>query len=483
VLELRLLAAATTAAGDGDAAGGGDAQLVAQGRELLSAAAERELEEMLIAQGLSFGKVGELAPRLADKLSALESETIGALVCVGPAALDLVAAAMSAQERVRDVDAWLNDHNAQLNHMLTYIAQIEAKNNRMEISSRNQMRLLDELEALRSVLALPAPIVRALESADLNTPDGVGKASKAARTLGKQLSKIAELDAWQREMAAVRERAAYFGKLRDTFATELEKHVQQLVAREGDALIDAKAARLTWRAPTALHAALRTFDALVHWLRDADAQTFALLLSAYQRVVQRANKRAAKSYFQDVHRGIKKEHADRRLAAFSDDAPPTQTSDAALRAAMQTGGGVDKISADEALVMALSTVVELVLVEQRFAGTFFALEHSAGSGTDVPRAMPEGRRVLASAPTASAMAAALRATPTAAGGARVGTTMGTAASARVDSNVDDDSPSELERFVGVLFDGVEDELRSVIEVADKADPFYVLGILVSTVCV
>lgn len=154
VLELKLLAAATIVTGDGDAVGDGDT-VVAQGRELLSPTAERELEQMLVAQNLSFGQVGELAPRLAQQLTVLERETIGALICVGPAALQIVDEASVARRRVNVVDTWLNDHNAQLNHMLTYIAQIEAKNNRMEISSRNQLRLLEELESLQNVLALP----------------------------------------------------------------------------------------------------------------------------------------------------------------------------------------------------------------------------------------------------------------------------------------------------------------------------------------
>lgn len=42
----------------------------------------------------------------------------------------------------------------------------------------------------------------------------------------------------------------------------------------------------------------------------------------------------------------------------------------------------------------------------------------------------------------------------------------------------EDVPSELELMIAPTFEPVEDELRAIIELADRADNFYVLGILV-----
>lgn len=76
------------------------------------------------------------------------------------------------------VDAWLNDHNQQLNHMLTYIAQIEAKNNRMEVTARNQLKLLDAVDSLLAALTLSKNTRATLEQPDLASGSGLARATK-----------------------------------------------------------------------------------------------------------------------------------------------------------------------------------------------------------------------------------------------------------------------------------------------------------------
>jgi hypothetical protein len=368
-----------------------DDDVAPEARDLLPATTEKELETLLDAQHIGLESVGELGPRVGVQLVELQGEAISALLVAENASAELRESLLEARGEVVEIDKWLNDHNQQLNNMLTYIAQIESKNNRMEETSRNQLRLLAELDALIDRLRFPEALSKALERPDFGNKSGLTQAIKAARQLQLALEQIAELSDEQRDMVAVKERNAFFGKLRDGFASETSKHIGRLLSTAGDAMLEGKSTKLQWATHDSLHADLAPFEPLAHWLKVADPETFELLRAAYQRVATRVTKHGMRNYFADLRHCIKKERVDHRFMSFDENArPPTP----AAAAARKAGGSIKEgsVSASDAFLIGLESTARVLLDEQRFCARFFELAHMPGASASAATARARRRR-------------------------------------------------------------------------------------------
>jgi hypothetical protein len=352
LVELRLLTA-EQAGLDDDL----DDDVAPEARDLLPATTEKELETLLDAQHIGLESVGELGPRVGVQLVELQGQSIGALLVAEKASADLRESLLEARGEVEEIDTWLNDHNQQLNNMLTYIAQIESKNNRMEETSRNQMLLLAEFDVLLDRLQFADAHSRALEKPDFGSKSGLTQAIKAARQLQHSLEQLAELGDEQRDMVAVKERHAFFAKLRDGFASETSKHIGRLLSTAGDAMLEGKSTKLQWATHDSLHADLAPFEPLAHWLKAADPETFELLRAAYQRVATRVAKHGMRNYFADLRHCIKKERVDHRFMSFDEHARPQVRAAAAAKAGSIKEGSV---SASDAFLIGLESTARVI---------------------------------------------------------------------------------------------------------------------------
>jgi hypothetical protein len=470
--------------------------------DVLPATTEKELQALLDAQRIAVDSVGELGPRLGTQQLALQGEAIEALLEVDASAAQLREAMLDARGVVAEIDTWLNDHNQQLNNMLTYIAQIESKNNRMEETSRNQMLLLAEFDMLLDRLAFAKAHSDALEKPDFASKAGLTAAIKAARQLQHSISQLAELSDAQRDMVAVKERAGVFAKLRDGFASETSKHVSRLLSTAGDAMLESKSEKLQWAAHDALHDELAPFEPLVHWLKRADAETFELLRAAYQRVAARVVKNGMRTFFADLRHCIKKERVDHRFMTFDESSKPTGVSNTAATAAALKNGSA---TAADAFLCALESTVRVVLDEQRFCARFFELSHVPGSTAAAAAASPAAASGGAGASSSSTSTSKAKAAAT----ARTRRPSGAAATplkAKASPNASEDDasttsksaagtannsprrallptgedlPSELETMLHPVFGAVEEEMSTLIELAERNDNLYALSVLVS----
>ncbi|PNW78567.1 hypothetical protein CHLRE_09g392000v5 [Chlamydomonas reinhardtii] len=143
--------------GSGGPGGGGS-------RVLLSAKEERDLEELLDMFAMGVGDVAEFEARLAAEHEALEAANVHTIMSTKPAADAVVFAIKKTQSMLEDLDETLLVFDTKLRHMREDIAAIEASNNRLELSARNNTKLLHSLQELLSDLALPPDTAALLEA-------------------------------------------------------------------------------------------------------------------------------------------------------------------------------------------------------------------------------------------------------------------------------------------------------------------------------
>jgi hypothetical protein len=208
-------------------------------KEVLSAAEQQDLEALFKSTDLTITDIDELSSKLTSQLTRLELENVDGLIESESAVQDVINRLEEASLELGAVDTWLNYYNSQLTNMRQYIEHIEARNNSMEIVTRNQKALLSELDNLITLLDMSEQSKQVLIQGDLSTRSGLDAAIKAAATLGKALT--ADIKPELTEMLAVKEQRKIMEQLRVVFAKRLVAFMESVFSKlNEDALKTAK---------------------------------------------------------------------------------------------------------------------------------------------------------------------------------------------------------------------------------------------------
>ncbi|KAG2454086.1 hypothetical protein HYH02_001126 [Chlamydomonas schloesseri] len=245
-------------AGAGGAGGGGS-------RVLLSAKEERDLEELLDMFAMGVGDVAEFEARLAAEHEALEAANVHTIMSTKPAADAVVFAIKKTQGMLEDLDETLLVFDTKLRHMREDIAAIEASNNRLELSARNNTKLLHSLQELLSDLSLPADTTALLEAPPFASiasaaasssrsdrgPDGrLAAVCRAAWSLAAKLRRLdpgrggqgASLSLYLLQMRVAQEAREQLTSLAGRFSSAALAHLRALYAAGVEEVLAALAA-------------------------------------------------------------------------------------------------------------------------------------------------------------------------------------------------------------------------------------------------
>ncbi|MED6122667.1 Exocyst complex component S3A [Stylosanthes scabra] len=131
-------------------------------KELVSQAEEEDMEALLGTYVMGIGEAEVFSERLKRELQALEAANVHAILDTEPLIDEILICAMqvlkgveAATNCVEDMDEWLAMFNVKLRHMREDIESIETRNNKLELQSINNKRLIEELDGLLQLLKIP----------------------------------------------------------------------------------------------------------------------------------------------------------------------------------------------------------------------------------------------------------------------------------------------------------------------------------------
>ena len=161
---------------------------------------EKQLEELIS----SWNDIDQLSIHLNSQLQNLEIQNIYEIIESEIAVKEVMSRLSIANDSIEGVDKWLQYYNSQLLNMKQYIEHIINKNNQMEVVTRNQKLLLDELEKLLRKFQLDENSRKILKGGSLAVGTGLSSAITAANSLEQLYQLYNDLNPQTKQMKAIK---------------------------------------------------------------------------------------------------------------------------------------------------------------------------------------------------------------------------------------------------------------------------------------
>lgn len=198
------------------------------------------------------------------------------------------------------VDSELTEYEDAVLHVKAAVEKIEEENSQMGTASKNNQHLLMELNSL--IQALDFPVGSQILNSDLNSVEGIQKATKDAFSLKDALSMEEKVHPALLKMHAVVYQKGRLEKIRDKFAKGLMSHLAKLFIHHGNISSVDTTFINSFRLPplNQMHKELTPFTKLMMWLKTMDSESFNSLLQKYTASTQKVYERNAKALFEEA---------------------------------------------------------------------------------------------------------------------------------------------------------------------------------------
>jgi len=199
------------------------------------------------------------------------------------------------------VDAELTDYEDAVMHVKAAVEKIEEENTQMGTAAKNNQHLLSELNTL--IAALDFPVGSQILNSDLNSPEGILKATKDAFSLKEALAMDEKIHPALLKMHAVVYQKGKLEKIRDKFAKSLTSHLAKLFIHHGNIVSTESASSVnSFRLPPLhqMHLELAPYTKLMLWLKTMDPDCFNSLLQKYTSSTQKVYERSVKALFEEA---------------------------------------------------------------------------------------------------------------------------------------------------------------------------------------
>lgn len=216
---------------------------------------------------------------LMKEIEELEKENILALM--DQRQIDFSEALKQVIDEVGFFGDMLNVYALQLNSMGKEIKKIETTNRKLQIQSKNQTKLVKELESLLNSIFLPNKVINILQNEKFSLKK-IHKIEAAAKQLFDILQ--TQFDSDVRSLRAVSERVEQFIHISDSFNLRFQEYLKHLFREqieEEKAKPPSKGSmKLTMH--SAMHEILQKFKNLLAMLKETGPSLHTDLLSYYQ---------------------------------------------------------------------------------------------------------------------------------------------------------------------------------------------------------
>lgn len=228
---------------------------------------EQQIEELLKSRTVQ--DLDILADELARELVKLESLNINVLIQEHFSIKEIWERLKGASGRIQDLSDFNRQYQERLDSIAIYFEQIEQKNNRMAVITRNQQKLLDELDKLMSTITLSAKSTRCLERGTFEKGEALDAAIQASAELRNLLHH--NLPPGLVDMRAVHQQMELYLKMRGQFSRRMRVYLNTTFKSAADTGMSSKTRGLQFMEQAKLiHQQLQPFQPLVAWLREME---------------------------------------------------------------------------------------------------------------------------------------------------------------------------------------------------------------------
>ncbi|KAL0020987.1 hypothetical protein WJX77_003610 [Trebouxia sp. C0004] len=210
---------------------------------LVSAKEERDLQTLLEMFAMGVGDVEQFQMRLQDELAALEAANVHAILESGPLVHKVQVRLNDSIGLIDDLDETLAIFDLKLRHMREDIAAIEARNNRLELQTRNNGKLMAALEEVLSRLDLPEDTQDLLDQTDFDDANledlvaGAWEVQDHMDCLADAADNPRGLERGLATMSAVAEQRTKLQALSMVFVKRACQYLSSQMAHLGDAVL------------------------------------------------------------------------------------------------------------------------------------------------------------------------------------------------------------------------------------------------------
>nr|GLL18213.1 hypothetical protein Saspl_034285 [Ipomoea trifida]GMC50423.1 exocyst complex component SEC3A-like [Ipomoea batatas] len=316
-------------------------------RELVSQAEEEDMEALLGTYVMGIGEAEAFSERLKRELQALEAANVHTLLENEPLVNQVLQGLESASNCVEDMDEWLAIFN------------IEARNNKLEMQSVNNRKLIEDLDRLVEKFCIPA------EHASYLTGDSFDEACmhrnvEACEWLTGAIVRLdsPNLDSTYSNMRAVKEKRAELRILKMNFARRATDFLNQYFSSLVDFMMNDKnyfSQRGQLKRPdhSDLRYKCRTYARLLQHLKVLDKTGLGSLRKAYCASLNLLLRRETREFSNELRTSTKAPKA------------PTAWLEGSA-ASTQSLTSVDTSAVSEAYSKMLTVFVPLLVDEEDF---------------------------------------------------------------------------------------------------------------------
>ena len=228
---------------------------------------EQQIEELLKSRTVQ--DLDILAEELSKELVKLESRNINDLIQEHFSIKEIWEGLKGASDRIQDLSDYNRQYQERLDAISIYFEQIEQKNNRMAVITRNQQKLLDELQKLMDKISLNSKTTRCLERGTFEKGENLDAAVQAAAELRNLLHH--NLPPGLVDMKAVHQQMEIYLKLRGQFARRMRTFLNTTFKSAAENGLASKTRGLQFMEQSkVIYQTLQPFQPLVSWLRDME---------------------------------------------------------------------------------------------------------------------------------------------------------------------------------------------------------------------
>ncbi|XP_019152841.1 PREDICTED: exocyst complex component SEC3A-like [Ipomoea nil] len=335
-------------------------------RDLVSQAEEEDMEALLGTYVMGIGEAEAFSERLKRELQALEAANVHTLLENEPLVNQVLQGLESASNCVEDMDEWLAIFNVKLRHMREDIESIEARNNKLEMQSVNNKKLIDDLDKLVEKFCIPAEHATYL-TGDSFDESCMHKNVEACEWLTGAIIRLdsPNLDSTYSNMRAVKEKRAELRILKMNFAMGATDFLRVYFSSLVDFMMNDKnyfSQRGQLKRPdhSDLRYKCRTYARLLQHLKVLDKNGLASLRKTYCASLNLLLRREAREFSNELRVSIK--------------APKAPTVWLEGSGSTQNLTSVDSSAVSEAYSKMLTVFVPLLVDESSFFAYFMCFD-------------------------------------------------------------------------------------------------------------
>ncbi|KAL4635442.1 exocyst complex component 1 isoform X2 [Arapaima gigas] len=284
--------------GESQSVTGGDEDALDDYQEL-NAREEQDIESMMAVCEYAISNAEAFAEKLSSELQVLDGANIQSIMASEKQVNILMQLLDEALAEVDTIEGKLSSYEEMLQSVKEQMDQISQSNRLIQLSSTNNVRLLDEIEFLVNYMDLSKGHIRALQEGDLSSPKGIEACINASEAL-LQCMNVALRPGHDR-LLAVKQQQQLFAELRDTFARRLTNHLNNVFVHQGydqSSSLSQHSMELMLPKHSPLHRDLLRYAKLMEWLKNTQREKYEGLMGTYVDYMTRLYEREIKDFFE-----------------------------------------------------------------------------------------------------------------------------------------------------------------------------------------